>query len=226
MWDASSQTWSPSRYRSVMVSPCLAVQLIAQIACCHRSIITLMCSSVSSLLVWMVSDGPISGSYLRRISFGDRLVVLFLRLLCTSVTSSSHWVQSSGAMEVTRRRYCSTHWFFLSDIPSVWGWNAEDRFCLIPSFWVRARPKWEVNRGSQLLIILVGVPNHLYMCLRYSWVMPTPVMLILQGINTAVQEHLWSTMVRMASFPQCLGRPVIRSIAICWNGHAPGMVVI
>jgi hypothetical protein len=134
MWDASSQTWSPSWYRFLMILPWLAVQLIAQTACCLRSIINLMHVLASSFLVWVVSDGAISGSYPRRILFGDSLVVSFLRLLCTSNAKSSHWVQSSGVMEVTRRRYCSTHWFFLSDIPSVWGWKAEDRFCLIPSF--------------------------------------------------------------------------------------------
>ena len=43
---------------------------------------------------------------------------------------------------------------------------------------------------------------------------------MLQGRNTAAQEHPWSTMVRMASLSPCLGSPVIKSMATHWKGLA------
>jgi hypothetical protein len=66
--------------------------------------------------------------YPRRIWLGDSLVVSFCQLLCTTIAIISQYVQSSGDMEVTNHRYCLIHWFFLSDIPSVCGWNTDDKF--------------------------------------------------------------------------------------------------
>src|SRR6266404_3126084 len=100
------------------------------------------------------------GLYPKRIWLGESPVVVLIRLLCTVVASASQCVHPLGSFEVISRRYCSIHWFFRSDSPSVWGWNAVDRLRSIPSFSERALPKCEVNLGSRLLIILVGKPNH------------------------------------------------------------------
>jgi hypothetical protein len=86
-------------------------------------------------------------------------VVAFQALLCTAVAIGSQRAQSSWLVQISRR-YCSIHWFFRSDRPSVWGWNAVDKFCVIPSVRVMAFPKWEVKRGSRSLMILRGSPNH------------------------------------------------------------------
>src|SRR5579863_2744714 len=94
----------------------------------------------------------------------------------------------------------------------------------MPSFFVSAMPKWDVNHGSQSLIILVGRPNHWYTCSRYSWVIPGPVIVVLHGGKTAALEHLWSIMVRIASMPHQGGKPVMRSIAMCWKGLVPALV--
>src|SRR5229473_3477311 len=56
--------------------------------------------------------------------------------------------------------------------------------------------------------------------------MPGPVIVVEHGRNKAAREHPWSTMVRMASFPLILGKPVIRSMAICWNGRESSGVVM
>ncbi len=40
---------------------------------------------------------------------------------------------------------CSTHWFFHSDRPSVWGWKAVEMFCWALIWVVSAFLKWEVN---------------------------------------------------------------------------------
>jgi len=110
-----------------------------------------VCSTLSELSM---------GLYPKRIWLGDSPVVVLIWLLCTTVANVSQCVHPLGSLEVTNCRYCSTHWFFRSESPSVWGWKAVDRFCWMPSFSVRALPNWEVNLGSQLLIILVGKPNH------------------------------------------------------------------
>ncbi len=100
------------------------------------------------------------GLYPKRIWLGDRPVVVLIRLLCTVVASASQCIHPLGSLEVTKCRYCSIHWFFRSDSPSVWGWKAVDRFHWMPSFSVSALPKCEVNLGSRSLIILIGSPNH------------------------------------------------------------------
>ena len=178
------------------------------------------------LLEIALPEGIRSRSYSRRIWFGDRPVVTFLLLLCTAVARASQWVQSSGDAEVTNLRYCSIHWFFLSEMPSVWGWNTVDRFYWIPSFWLSAFPKCDVKRGSRSLIIFMGSPNHRYTWSMYSWAISGPVIVIEQGRKIAALEHPWSTIVRMASFSLCISSPVIRSIATLWKGRVPSSVVI
>ena len=196
------------------------IWLIASMAASLFSIIVSSHCSIASLVDSIVSVGISSVSYPRRISLGDNLVVAFRLLLCTAVAITIQLVQASGEVEVTRHKYCSTYWFFLSDSPSVWGWNAVDKFCSIPNLRVIAFPKWDVNLGSRSLIIFFGNSNHLYTWSMYAWAMPSSVILVVQGMNTTAREHPSSTIVRMASFPLCNGSPVIRSIVIRSKGQA------
>jgi len=46
-----------------------------------------------------------------------------------------------------------------------------------------------------------------------------------QLLNVAC-EHPWSMIVNIASFPLIGGNPVIKSIAICWNGQVSDLVGI
>ena len=85
---------------------------------------------------------------------GINFVVAFRLLLCIVVAMDIQSVQASGDMEVTNWRYCSTHWFFCSDRPSVWGWNAVNRFCSMPSLQANDLPKCDVNLGSGLGLVL------------------------------------------------------------------------
>src|SRR6266403_4716932 len=105
-----------------------------------------VCSTLSELSV---------GLYPKRIWLGDSPVVTLIWLLCTVVASVSQCIHPLGSFKVTSCRYCSIHWFFCSDRPSVWGWNAVDRFRWIPSFSVSTLPNCEVNLGSRSLISLV-----------------------------------------------------------------------
>src|SRR5712671_3513701 len=125
-----------------------------------------------------------------------------------------------------RRRYCSIHWFLRSESPSVWGWNAVDKFCLAPILLARARPKCDVKRGSRSEIIFDGSPNHRYTLSKYSWATPGPIIVVAQGRKTAAREHPWSTIVSIESCGPFGGSPVIRSRAICWNGRASSVVGI
>src|SRR5258708_9347024 len=143
-----------------------------------------------------------------------------------AVAIGSQVDQSSGWLEVMRHRYCSTHWFFRSDSPSVWGWKAVDRFCWIPRHAVSAFPKCDVKRGSRSVISFMGSPNHRYTWSRYSWAIPTPVIVVEHGRNMALREHPWLMMVSMASWPRMGGRPVMRSIQTCWKGSASDSAVI
>src|SRR6266403_2751293 len=125
-------------------------------------VIVRICDSTRALWVCNTLSELSVGLYPKRIWLGESLVVVLIRLLCTVVASVSQCVHPFGSFEVTNRRYCSIHWFFRSDRPSVWGWKAVDRFRSMPSFSERALPKCEVNLGSRSLIILVGGPNHWY----------------------------------------------------------------
>ena len=137
---------------ATLLSARMASARFLVIACIHDSTRALwVCSTLSELSV---------GLYPKRIWLGDSPVVVLIRLLCTVVASARQCVHPFGSFEVTSRRYCSIHWFFRSDSPLVWGWNAVDRFRSMPSFSERALPKCEVNLGSRSLIILVGRPNH------------------------------------------------------------------
>src|SRR6266403_2927609 len=124
--------------------------------------LVIACIRDSTKVLWVCSTlSEVSvGLYPKRIWLGESPVVVLIRILCTVVASASQCVHPFASFDVTSRRYCSIHWFFRSDRPSVWGSNAVDRLRSMPSFSERALPKCEVNLGSQSLIILVGRPNH------------------------------------------------------------------
>src|SRR6266478_2981906 len=123
-------------------------------------VIVCTCDSTRALWVCSTLSELSVGLYPNRIWLGDSPVVVLIQLLCTTVASANQCVHPFGLFDVTNRRYCSTHWFFRSDSPLVWGWNAVDKFRSMPSFSERALPKCEVNLGSWSLIIFVGRPNH------------------------------------------------------------------
>ena len=200
--------------------------LIALMAASLFSIIVSSRRSIASLVDSPVSVGINFVSYPRRIWLGNNLVIAFCLLLWIVVVIDIQSVQASGDIKVANRRYCSTHWFFRSDRPSVWGWNAVDRFCSMPSLWANDLPKCDVNLRLRSLIIFMGRPYYLYTWSMYNCVIPSPVIFVVHGRNTAALEQPWSTMVRIASLPLCVGSSVIRSIATCWNGRASSVVLI
>ena len=127
------------------------------------------------------------------------LVVAFSHWLCTKDTIGSHLSQSSCCVVVYIQRYCSTHWFFCSDRPSVCGWNAVLMLQLIFSSVVSVFAKWDVKHGLLSVIIFSGTLNQRNMCWRYNLAIPSPEIVVLHGRNTAALEHPWSTMVNIAS---------------------------
>ena len=73
------------------------------------------------------------------------------------------------------------------------------------SFVVNAYAKWDVNQGSWLDITFNGTPNHGNTCLRYNRATPSLAIVMWHRRKTVAQEHPWSTMVRIASYPFALG---------------------
>src|SRR6266403_5991264 len=160
-WDASNQTCS-RRWNCARGGPFwLATLLSARIASARFLVIACTRDSTKALWVCNTLSELSVGLYPKRIWLGESPVVVLTQLLCTVVARASQCVHPFGSFEVTSHRYCSIHWFFHSNSPSVWGWNAVDRFHWIPSFSVSALPNCEVNLGSRSLIIFVGSPNHL-----------------------------------------------------------------
>ena len=165
-WDVSSHTCWLSLYCEAGGPFWSAVLFRAQIAFLWFWVIISDRVSTRGFVVSGDSSVLRRGLYPSKIWFGDSPVVTLTWLLCTAVASASQLVHPFGSMDVMSCRYCSTHWFFLSDSLSVWGWNTVDRLHSIPSLVVRAFPKWDVNLGSLSLIIREGSPNH-----RYTWSM-------------------------------------------------------
>ena len=93
-------------------------------------------------------------------------------------------------------------------------------FRSILSFVVIAFAKWDVKHGSLSEIIFVGTPNQGSICWRYNLAIPSPVIIVLHGRNSAALEHPWSTMVSITSWPLDCGSWVVRSIATVLKGHS------
>src|SRR6266851_3486109 len=155
---ASSQTFCPIVHLGGPRGWFCAFLLSAWVAITLLSRNCLTRSSARGLSPPSACAGVAGGSLPISSWLGASLVVEFAELLCTSVARGSRLLQSS-LFPVTKRRYCLIHWFFRSVSPSVWGWNAVDRFHLIPSSLARLRPKWLVNQGSLSDMTLVGRPN-------------------------------------------------------------------
>ena len=134
--------------------------------------------------------------------------------------------QSSCCAVVYIWRYCSTHWFFHSDRPSVCGWKVVLMLQSIFSLVVSAFAKWEVKHGSLSEIIFTGTPNQGNMCWRYNLAIPSPVIVVLHGRNTMALKHPWSMMVSFTSWLLDHGSWVMRSITTVLKWHSvrsPGM---
>ncbi len=73
------------------------------------SVIVFTCDSTRALWVCNTLLELSVGLYPKRIWLGDSLVVVLIRLLCTTVASVSQCVHPLGSFEVTSHKYCSTH---------------------------------------------------------------------------------------------------------------------
>jgi len=160
-FQASSHTWSLSLYRDCGRGRALMAWFRARIAHSLCSFRAETHSSTAGFCDWMIRSGSSLISHLMSAWLGDILIVELTWLLYTAVVIESYLFQSSSWPPVMVHRYCSIHWFLRSDSPSVWGWNAVDRFCPIISVFVSSFPKCDMKCGSLLLMTLVGSPNHL-----------------------------------------------------------------
>ena len=103
---------------------------------------------------------------------------------------------------------------------SIHGWYAVDIFCSIPINLHSSCMNFNTNRGSWLLIILLGSLKWVTMCLRYSAAVPSVLISSMHGIKIAALVQLWSVTVRMESNPCDMGSLVMKSIATVLNGVA------
>ena len=92
-------------------------------------------------------------------SWGVTLSVSCFHELWAYSAIGSSCPQLLGLVAHHGRRYCSSQAFIRSVCPSVRGWKAIDRFCLMPRALQRCVVNWLVNHGSLSEIILFGRPN-------------------------------------------------------------------
>ena len=90
-------------------------------------------------------------------------------------------------------------------------------FWVIPSSWQSSFMNFDMNWGSQLLMILDGSSNLGKICLRNSSTTPLALMVSLQGIAISIFVQLWSVIVKIKLNPSVLGSFTIKSMAIVWN---------
>src|SRR6266851_6063644 len=116
----SSQTFCPFVHWGRPGVCFCVVRLSAWVAIILLSLNCLTRSSARGFSAPSACASVAGGSLLISSCLGASLVVEFAELLCTSVARGSRLLQSS-LFPVTKRRYCSIHWFFRSVSPSVWG---------------------------------------------------------------------------------------------------------
>jgi len=213
-----SQTWSPSL---ISVSFLLSLQFCT----CWRSFWA-DCLASSRRRKRISVAGVRDSRYFRitcglipiRSSWGDWRATLCFQELWANSATGNNWLQAEGFPDVQGHKYCLIQAFIRSVCPSVWGWKAVERFCWIPSALHISFTNAEVNRGSQSKMILLGSPNQGIRCFRYSSAMPVLSIVFVHGMNLAALEQPWLMIVRMELKPCDLGRSVIRSIDMYWNG--------
>jgi len=169
--------------------------------------------SISCMLTWGLV--PVSSSC------GEWCVVLFFQELWVNSATGSNLAQLFCHPEVYGLRYCSIQAFIRSVCPSVLGWNVVDWFYWTPNALQITLEKFDVKRGSQSDMMCFRTPNQGTRCFRYSWATPGPSIVLLQGMNLAAFKHPWSTIISMLSKPSDLGRSVMRSMDMYWNGPSP-----
>jgi hypothetical protein len=95
--------------------------------------------------------------------------------------------------------------------------------CLTPMTLHAACMNLDINRGSQLLMTLVGNPKWANTCFIYNVAVSSAVISSLHGMNIAALVQPWSVMVRMESKPCETGSLTMKSSATVSNGIASGL---
>src|SRR6266702_3577041 len=205
---------------------CLGVSLCLTHDCCAlvisswaRCLAILNWSSLSATCG--IGDGlsvqSVHGLNLYSTKKGDSPVVSFGQLLCANSARGRYACQLSCRSSTQNRRYCSSHWFVLSDCPSVRGWYAVDIFCVIPVPLHRPLMNLEANFGSLSLMNFSGSPKRRNMCWTIS------LMVSLHGMKSTALVQSWSVTVSIVSNPCDIGSLVMKSSATVLKGIASRM---
>ena len=96
-------------------------------------------------------------------------------------------------------------------------------FCCIPKIQHSLRENLEANRRSRSLMILLGRPNLVKMCVMYRAAICSLEISSRHGMNMNTLEQSWSVIVRMESYPSDSGSLVIKSMATTSNGVASSL---
>src|SRR5229473_3861511 len=108
-------------------------------------------------------------------------------------------------------------WLILSVCPSVCGWNAVDKFVVIPSFLCSSVMNFDANCGPLSEIIFLGNPCFANTCCMYSSAIPSLVMVVRTGTMTAsfvsLQAH-----TKIALYPFNSGSGPMMSLVTISHG--------
>jgi hypothetical protein len=160
----SSHTWSPSLYRWNLLFPgfCIFITFCA-LAICSRALFRILSNSEICIATAGRWFGPSThstfGVYPMIRSNGDFFVVALGHELCANSANASQTCQSSCRSSHQNLKNCSTHWFVLSDCPSVFGWYAVEMFWCIFSALHSALANFDVSLVLRSEMIFLGTPN-------------------------------------------------------------------
>src|SRR6266702_4044502 len=157
----SSQTQAPILWGINLVFPLSAIRCCA----CLMHSCTFFLASFISNSRWS-TDGDfiafsphvVLGSFPINNLKGECFVVALGHELCVNWAIGRRSAQLSCCTLLQCHRYCSTHWLFLLDCPSICGWYADDMFCLIPSVSQRVLVNMKMNWVPLSVMSHLGMP--------------------------------------------------------------------
>src|SRR6266702_2121718 len=121
------------------------------------SFISSSCWSTEGTFV-VLSSHVVLGSFPMSNLNGELFVVVLGQELCANWAMGIRSAQLSCCTLLQCRKYCSSHWLFLSDCPSILGWYADDIFCLIPSVFQRVLVNIDMNCVPLSVMSRLGMP--------------------------------------------------------------------
>jgi hypothetical protein len=162
-----------------------------------------MNSSTAGLFIFIGFSIPLYGCLPYSMKKGVYpIAVSFLSLYANSMIGT-HSCQSSWCQLMYVQRFCLSSWLIHSICPSVCGWNAVERFCLIPRCQHNSFMNPDLNCDPWSLMMTSGIPWFRNILSWKILVTPSLVIVMFHSCTTALLPCL-SEATKSACIPLIL----------------------